>query len=348
MLINTNEENFDLKLNYLKNKLIEEKLEKKSYTDDDIVLVRSTDHLPTSGVIPAICNVPFVTPIRGIAYNAIDAFYNKMGLSWDERKEIVENNTPLSTQYRSSVHFCLNGVVASHMYGNFDKNPFVIIEPFKYHKNDKNILAVRGEDTYFENQLNLSKEAIILVDERYIDKVIDSKINEQYQVIYYQGNQREAIDMVLVKNGILPELIGSNHIIDSKTSEMIREFIRDRGYPQDKHCYSKSYKEDDQKNFLLWDLYAREFFTYLYSEIYGNINDKMKEIELLSTFFANDNDKLKILTSIIEEIGIDSYKKVVADFNNLIIEKINSGLYPTNNEILASGVLNLDIHNIKK
>lgn len=340
MLIDTADLNQLREFEMLKEQLINEKLQKGKYTASDIALVRVTSYLPKNGIVPAISNVPFVERMNNVSHAAVDQILAEQGLTWDDRKNLVRFLTPLSTQYRSSVHFCLNGLVSSHMQGDFDGNPFVIIEPFKYHENDKNILAVRGEDTYFKEGLRLSSEAFILVDEKYAQKCLDLGIDSK-QIIFYRGEQKQAVDMVLTKMGIVPELIGKDYIIDSCTSRMIRDFISKKGYPEDKHCYSENYASDDEKTLILWQKYAESFYTYLYSIIYGNIVDKEEEIEYLTKASCFDTKAINILVNIIKTVGIENYQTIINDYNKSIVERIERGEYPNNNEFLAGMPLNI-------
>lgn len=342
MIINTEEPKEIERIERVKAKLIEEKREKNHYTSEDIVLVRVTAHLPSDGYIPALSNVPFVHRMNDLSKNAIMDILEENGKTYDEIKEIISDYVPLSTQYRSSIHFCLNGLVSSHMYGNFENNPYVIIEPFKHHENDENILAVRGEDTYFKDGIALSNDAIILVDERYAAQVTDSKISEHFKVIFYKGKQELAVESVLLDMGIVPELIGKDYIIDSDTSKYITDFITHKQYPRDKHCFSESYKTDDEKNIILWEKYAKEFFTFLYTKIYGNIDEKISEIDYLSKASSFEQIPLLQLKNLIKEIGLDAYRDIVQEYNALIIEKINSGNYPNNNQILEGTPLDIN------
>lgn len=340
MLIDTTNSTQLQEFEYLKEKLTEEKLQKGEYLASDIALVRVTSYLPKNGFVSAISNVPFVERMNDVSHAAVDQILEEQGLTWDDRKDLVRSLTPLSTQYRSSVHFCLNGIVSSHMQGDFEGNPFVIIEPFKYHENDENILAVRGEDTYFKEGLRLSSEAIILVDEKYAQKCLDLDIDSK-QIIFYRGEQKQAVDMVLTKMGIVPELIGKDYIIDSCTSRMIRDFISKKGYPEDKHCYSENYASDDEKTVILWQKYAENFYTYLYSTIYGDVMDNKEEIQYLSRASYYDQKAINILINMIKMVGIESYQNIINNYNKSIMDKIESGDYPNNNDILMGASLNI-------
>lgn len=345
MLIDTTVSGFEEQNLRRKQKLIDEKIEKGYYSAEDIAIVRVTDHLPVDGVMPAISNVPFVAKMNDLAFEAVDSILEEQGLSWEERKDIAREYSPLSTQYRSSVHFCLNGVVSSHAYGNFEGNPFVVIDPFSAHENDENILAVRGEDTYFKGGVSLSKNAVILVDERYAEHLLDSDISERFQVIYYRGDQAKATESVLLNMGIVPEVVGQDYIIDSSTSGFINSFIDTKGYPRDKHCYSESYRSDDMKTYELWQKYAENFYTYIYSNVYENVSEKQQEISYLVNTDRYDSTAIEIFKNTIKLIGLDNYKSLVDSYNSSITTRIERGEYPNNNEILAGGSLEVSVQN---
>lgn len=330
-----------------KEQLINEKIVKGEYDASDIALVRVTDHLPDDNRLFSLSNVPFVAKMNDLAHETIASFFEEQGLSYAESKQKAREYSPLSTQYRSSIHFCLNGPVSSHSYGNFEGNPFVIIEPFKEHEHDSNILAVRGEDTYFQDSVILSDEAIILVDENYADRVLYSGVDLN-KVVFYRGNQEQAVGVMLTRMGIVPELVGQNYIIDSDTSDFIRTFIQERNYPNDKHCFSESYKQDDQNNIRLWEKYAENYYTYLYGAVYGDISDKKEEIDYLVSAYQFDNVAIELLKNVIKTVGIDRYKEIVDTYNNSIMEKISLGQYPTNNQILAGAPLGYSVSSSQK
>lgn len=347
MLIDTTNLQEMQKFERLKEELIKKKLEKGKYDSTDIALVRVTDHLPVEGRVPSFSNVPFVTKINDLAHEVMTSIFEDQGLSYDEYKQMAREMSPLSTQSRSSVHFCLNGFVSSSIYGKFEGNPFVIIEPFKHHENDSNILAVRGEDTYFQDWLTLSDEAIILVDENYADKVLDSGIDPN-KIVFYRGNQKQACDVMLTKMGIVPEIVGQDYILDSSTSEYIRNFINEKNYPRDKHCFSESYRKDDQNNLKLWEKYAEDYYTYLYSNVYGDIESKKEEIAFLTSADQFNSKAIELLKGVINAIGLEKYKEIVDSYNNAILEKVTAGNYPTNNQILSGAQFGYSVSVSKK
>lgn len=343
--LDTSDENKRSEMEELKEKLTLEKLKKKSYIPGDIALVRATDHLPKDGVIYALCNVPFVCKINDAFHKAASDILEKK--RFDDYNKLASEYSPWSTQYRSSVHFCLNGIVSSHDQGNFDSDYIVIIEPFSQHENDSNILAVRGEDTYFKDSIQLSDEAVILIEESHLDELKEQNINPKIRIIPYRGDRDVALEWTLLeKFNIVPELIGKDYIIDFgsityddlTTPSMIRDFIQKKNYPCDKHCHSASYKDDDKKSIILWQMYAKDFYTYLFSQI-GDASQFESVIETLSKFNPYYNHyyyekTVEALKIIIGTIGLAKYKEIIDGYNRSIEERIRMGKYPTNNEIL--------------
>lgn len=356
MLIDTNNQDLLIFIEKRKKQLIDEKLNKGSYTSEDIALVRVTDHFPIDKKIYSISNVPFVVKLNDIPkefatyklFNLEEKIKNQdYQTTLNTIKEINEKAkeySPYSTQYRSSIHFCLNGVVSSHIMGNFENKPYVIIEPFSFHEKDSNILSVRAEDTYFKDAIILSDKAIILVDEYYKDNILNINNSSNFNIIFYRGNQKTAIEVVLLWMNIIPELMANNHVVESPTSKLLINFIQEKKYNTEKHCLSQSYYNDDQRNLILWKKYAENFYTFLYSKIVDEATIYEKEIKFLSESSYRDKEALILFEKIINKIGINNYKLIVDEYNQFIIEQIKEGKYPTNNDILDGAPLGISVN----
>ena len=327
-----------------------EKESKGIYDSSDIMLVRITDQFPQTSVLPAICNVPFLTRTNDIS---LDVVYDIL-----LEKEKRENNTtyvdplredelldeskaysPLSTQYRSSIHFTLNGPVSDHAYGTFD-GKVAIIEPFKYHEDDENILSVRGDDTYFKDGIKLSDEAVVLVPLEWKDSLPPTVNN----VVFYTGDIKMAVNMYLVKQGIVPERVRSAYLEESPTSHLINDYIASKGYERERHCYHKNYDYDDERSKELWRYYDSIFYTYLFEAVYHD-KANQADLEILKSSF--DSTPLRrqatgVLKKVVEEIGLEKYKLIVDEYNNALMEKVREGSYPTNNEILGITPINVE------
>ena len=353
----------------VENKYLEEKLEnliyekraKGYYEADDIALVRDTDYLPFDGCIPSISNVPFVCKCNLLAHSALASILYKedeklkqitkdieensasqelfmKSLELREKREMeigeeIKKFTPYSSQYRSTVHFCLNGIVSSHQMGTFN-GKYVIIEPFSEHYKDSNIEAVRPEDTYFKEKLMLSDKAKILVNKKDYEEIINFPGAYKYNIVFYEGSKKDAVNRELIKMGIVPEKVETHNIAKSKTSDFISKFIEDNGYEREKHCFSSSYKEDDDKSLILWPIYEKEFFKFL--DLYVDDVDVHEKLnEFIENYYSDKFSAVDIMVSIIKEIGLEKYKYIVSEFNSTILEKVKDGTLPTNNEILS-------------
>ena len=334
--------------------LIYEKVERESYDSSDVALVRVTDYLPKDNFIPAISNVPFLTRINDLSSRvAFDIMkeneQRRSGHAFLENEieeEFLEKSkeySPLSTQYRSTVHFTLNGAVSNHQYGTFN-SPFVIVEPFKHHENDSNIVSVRGDDTYFKDGISLSSDAVVLVPIEYKDKAENLEIN----VVFYNGIRDIALDMYLISIGIVPEQVRDSYVEDSKTSIFLNRFIESKGYKRERHCFHPCYRADDNRSLDLWKYYDDKFYTYLFKRIYPE-GTHLNELEILkNTYDMNvfDERPYNTLKNIVSMLGLDKYKEIVDGYNKSLTEKVNIGTYPTNNEIL--GITPVDVVGIKR
>jgi len=347
-VINTND--FDLLRHnsILMDKLTEQKKEIGFYSSSDVALVRVCEHLPVEGIIPSISNVPFVCKIRDLAHSAVGEVVSEENITFDsqeEEKNFIFELCPYSTQYRSTVHSCLNGIVSNHSMGTFDGS-FVVIDRFNHHENDNNLLAIRPEDTYFEDGFQLSDSAIILIDVNNVEKVVDAGLENDSRIIFYDGDRKTAVDTVLLEMGIVPERIGQHNVDNSNTSELLIDFVRSKGGGE-KHSLSSSYANDDLKSLQLWKIYGKEFYSYLFSSVYGNNQSHEFEFDRLVENCVNpfDNESLDILKGIIREVGLDNYRQIVNDFNNIITNRIASGTFPTNNDILKGVELNINSNN---
>ncbi len=75
---------------------------------------------------------------------------------------------------------------------------------------------------------------------------------------------------------------------------------------------------------------TRKIFEMAYGD---ELLNHSAEMELFIR--GEEIDKEKIFSNVIDIIGLDNYKSLVQNYNNVIISAINSGNYPTNDEILS-------------
>lgn len=98
--------------------------------------------------------------------------------------------------HRHTTHFTVNTVVSSHGYGNWDDCRFVIIDGYKEHENE---LHGSKNDTWIFDNVNLSKNATILVNINDKEKLKNENL-EDYNIIYYDGERDKCFDNYLRLN----------------------------------------------------------------------------------------------------------------------------------------------------
>ena len=161
----------------------------------DLVLVRTTAMFPHQGIIE-------ITDKHSDLLKEDTPFE-------DELKELgiedISKYKLLKFQSRRTVHFTLNGLVGSHEYGNFENRDYIIIEPLDEHLEDDSLLNINEADTYFEDDLVLSKKATILIPvERYKELIKDEKTLKElnkFDIRLFDGNEEEAVRMCLLDKG---------------------------------------------------------------------------------------------------------------------------------------------------
>ena len=333
--------------------LVYEKRNKGAYDETDIMLVRVTDHVPNNGISPAICNIPFIISPNSmqnfVIYRYLKERYtdSKGETSLTEEEKAILNEkakalTPLSTEYRSSVHFTLNGVVTNHMYGDFS-GEVVIIEPFACHEDDSNIISVRPDDTYFKDGVSLSKDAVILVPLEMKDSFPDCGV----EYVFYKGDRDLAVDMCLVKKGIVPEQIADSYIEESKTSGMLRTFISQKKYDTTRHFDSTVRAEDNEKSEVLKQMYDKMFYDYLFGTVYPNGEHRREYDLLITTATSNwivDTERQNAFLGIVKDIGLEKYSQIVTSFNESIRTQLEAGQIKTNNELLRITPMEIPKH----
>lgn len=177
-----------------------------SYDLDDCVLVRTTDIFPFNGIVE--------TPVHGNAYAftssdiigeaILDVLRKKY--SGDELLKESKKYEVCFEIFRTTIHFCINGLVTSHMYGNFEGRPYAIIEPLKHHIMDKSLCSLNACDTYFNDDMVLSDEAVLVITEDKFNEIKNDLLYvdtlSKFKIFVYRGNnQYEAVRNVLEKLG---------------------------------------------------------------------------------------------------------------------------------------------------
>jgi len=161
----------------------------------DLVLVASTAIFPRNGIIETtdkhsdllVVDSPFAKELK------------EAGII-DRKKYAV-----LKFQNQRTIHFTLNGLISSYESRDHQERNFIIIEPFEEHVDDESLMNINEADTYFQEDMVLSKRATILIKaEKYKDLIKDEKMLKELNkmdIRLFEGNEEEAARMCLLDKG---------------------------------------------------------------------------------------------------------------------------------------------------
>ena len=335
------------------------------YTLYDCILVRTTDAFPFNKVIE--------TPIHGNAFVYGNSYiFGDVLLDMLKEKYVdINKNRDLffekmkklqiaSKSCRSTIHFSINGLVSSHAYGNFDNRAFTILEPLKYHIEDSSLLSLNVCDTYFNDDMKLSDDAIILIDKNKYEEIKDKEeyieVLSSMKVYVYTGNLQEALSIVLHDLGYDSFIVNSNGYVNSymdntganKMCNCIDKLKKDFNVETVNH-FNSDYNRDDKMNTSIeGEKSDLDSFIYIFNRAIGDnlLDDELvslvkKAIELdkendisyleeknfRQLYFGLDYNKygrsslLKIISNVIRKIGLDKMEKYIGEYNKLFINQ---------------------------
>ncbi len=312
----------------------------KEYGIEDCILVRTTDIFPVDGIVQ--------TPINGNAYGfgrssilgeAISKkvrekhpnYYMTEESGEKYSRELAEFDVCFET-CRRTIHFAMNGLVGSTAYGNFDNKPFVIFEPLKYHL-DSSLKSLRVEDVYFGDDMKLSRECSILLEENFIkEHSNDLEFLEQlknFKVYVYRGNQQAAVSKVLSDLGYDSYLISSNGYSNglsegmaaSKMWRFVNNFATENNIGLDRHFYSEINQEDSMNRQEKGKEIDIKHLTYILDN--SNVSEELKNkiVPLLPDYISYLEP---LMDELVNELGLEQIKQLTKEFNDLYIKQLNS------------------------
>lgn len=312
----------------------------KEYTINDCVLVRTTDIFPMDGIVQ--------TPINGNAYEfgrssiigeAISKkvrekhpnYYMTEEEGEKYSKELAEFEVCFET-CRRTIHFAMNGLVGTTAYGNFDNKPFVIFEPLKYHIGPS-LKCLRVEDVYFDNDMRLSNECSILLEENYLKENSNNlEFLEQlknFNVYVYRGNQQAAVSKVLSDLGYDSFLISSNGYSNglsdgmaaSKMWRFVNDFATQNNISLDRHFYSEINQEDS----IIRQEKGREIdikhLTYILDN--STVSEELKN-KIVPLLYEHPSYLESLMDDLVNELGLEQIKQLTKEFNDLYIKELKS------------------------
>ena len=175
---------------------------------ENLILIRSTEFLPQ--------NRKILSPVNASAQN--------------KDSNITVNNEQLSSQIynRHTIHCAFNGLVRGGFFGasHWEENPFIIIEPFKYH-NDSTFRGGFVGDSFFDQNISLSNEAIIMVQKDYYEAHKD-QFNDEYNYLIYSGDPEKCVQNVIQSMGytaISHAKDPSGYLFENKEKDFQNKFV---------------------------------------------------------------------------------------------------------------------------
>ena len=299
------------------------------YDINDCILIRKTNVFPENNIVE--------TPIHGLAYefgrstvigDALSKILREKYFNPDEFLDELNKYNIYFETYRTTTHFTINGVVSNSMYGEFNY-PYAIIEPLKYHINDDSLEGLRVEDTYFSDDIKLSKESIILVPE---ENIID--IEEQFDLTNmnirtYKGSIENAIKEVL-KELNYDFFVVNNHGYtngldsDSKDSQMynfIYEYAKTHNISQARHFTSEINNQDRNRRIQEAEKIDLKHLKFILDSglVSNELIDRINKQLEIRDYYPNDFNRL--MEELINEIGLDKLLFLTNEFNKQMIEE---------------------------
>ena len=327
--------------------LLYEKRKQGKYDVTDFVVVRATDYIGNDRTLKPLFHVPFVIKNNHVVKAAVEDILDEeehidffMDMDrYNERSNMVKSTyLPYSSQYRSTVHFAINGLVSSHAKGDFSNRNFIIIDVLSHHLQNNDIRSFRMEDTYMYGDVSLSPQAVIMIKkDKYEELVLQYPQLEQYNIVLYVGEEKLAVEMYLNSIGIISEKIGEHGSEEHKCTPLINEF-RTRlkeSYKIDAepHWLSQEYQNDDQNSLLVWDYYNNLFYSHLLNKL--NVQEPEYSARLSNLMDMRlDEENKEYIKQIIRKIGLDKFKDIVDEFNLIILNSISNGTFKNNEEIV--------------
>lgn len=317
-------------------------VEGRDIVEDELMLVRTDDYFPMDkkmevidemnntetycpDIIKAICNRNIAEEFTKINYEGKELnFVNKNGLFafdkldefkgtdmfqsiHDREAELLEQYGLVSSKYRSTKHFALNGLVSSHVYGNFSNRSYIFLDPFSEHKNDE-MLNFNPVDTYYkvsrERPFILSDKAILMIPiSRYKEIVSNPEMRKQLSkykdVTVFNGDEKTAVEMKLNELGIFSVEIGAQTISPLALNNAMEKFSNKTGYVYNIHFNSEVDKEDKKITLEM----KEQLENKLLNEIYEKFGENQYTVEQQFVI-----DRLHV------ERAQEGYSKEVVDF----------------------------------
>lgn len=281
---------------------------------DDLVMVHSTSFFPSNNTI--LSNYKgHKTHDEVIVLNGGKAGFN---------------STIHVEHHRRTTHVCINHTVGDTGDGNkWENMPYIIIEPLKHHINE-----IHGtiNDSWIMDQINLSSEAIIVIEKRVYEKMPDKSILNGLNFILYEGEWRKSIDNVLALLNIpLPQDVNVNDHVHSVSLEMaIEKYLTHRDIvikSQGIECTNDNCFLTEKQLLDMLYIFIREEVDIKKFGKYLNLCGLMRTKE--GYIFAKDEEIYKNVKKFSSGQSYSPYDNIIqsAEINEVISESLVKELY---------------------
>lgn len=275
-----------------------------------------------------------------------------------EASDITKEYLPYLSDYNSMVLFSLNGLCPDDNEHGFANNTFsnkkcAIIDSLEHHINQ--VISLNPTDTAIKGNVHLSEEAIILIEENYYVSLEDAQkemlANLNLKVKTFNGSLKDAVYNELSMSGkYIPEELslsastGGFKYSDTSGSQLenIKEITQFYGLSQKKYydlitsrdkTISK-YEEvcnEFENAVIVQEYYTRLFLELLLRELHAS-EYMIQQLENRSNLY--NKNYMESIMILIEEYGIDNYKKFVDAYNRDLEEKQKNNTLFTPQEIV--------------
>lgn len=199
---------------------------------DDLYLVHKGGHYPVDGKIRCTDN--------------LEPYEYSINIGNDKITSKINGG-------RGTVHFSVNHEVASHMAGDWDKKPYIVIIPFKDVPIDT-IGSALEVDTFVLGDVKLTENTYIICPKEDIEKV--QKANPECSVIGFENNKKENKSAKGYGNSVLNLLGVSVHMADQHSyrdyniHKQYNEIISDLHLSTEEHVNTE-YAFKDKYKFII-------------------------------------------------------------------------------------------------
>ena len=326
----------------------------------DLVLVRTTNAFPQNGVVEILD--------KHTMPETQESFFKR---EIEGRGLDLKDFDMYSFMNRRTSHWTLNGLVSSHMYGNFEGRNFILVEPFEKQVNHDGLLNIDEADTYFNGDLKLSEKAIILMKlEEYKERYKDPekrKEMENMNIRLFVGDEKIAVKMLLQDLGYVYEEIGMwgydlgeekpedryarklESVMQAETERLQKE---GKAIKPGTHFYSETREIDLRRNFELENEKIDRFVEMLSQNSDVNFSPKYLKRVFINRMSYKEDDEDHYLDSEIKEqeglvkmgpqevfdkIGPEKIKEITQKYNEMILEEYKIAREKKDEELVKKG-----------